>query len=212
MRKSFYYVAGIIILLSGCTKSGGVSIEALNTLAQYEDSVYDLQSIAWGGKAVSRTRNANLCGNELFMQLSTLDEYNSVRKDLRINRANFSEKDNCFYGKIELSMPIQSYVWSEDDPHERPSELTYERFFFSKYFISFSYKVDNNGLFTVTDSSYIAPDANDECPYSEMRYLNCTIKNYSHQVFVVEFPEYCIPDFRTDTFVKGKVTMTYARQ
>ena len=212
MTKSFYLVTGIIILLSGCQKFGNVSIEALNTLAQYEDSVYDLQSIAWEGKAVSRTRNVNLYGRELFMQLSTLSEYNSVRKDLHINRAVFSEKDNCFYGEIELSMPIQSYAWSEEDSHERPSELTYERFFFSNYFISFSYKVDNNGLFTVTDSSYIAPDANDECPYSEMRYLDCTIKNYSENIFVVEFPEYCVPDFRTDTFVKGKVTMTYTRQ
>lgn len=217
MKKLLLIISGAAILLAGCQKTGKISTAALATLADYEYSVYELTSIDWSEQPVSRTRNTVICGTELLMQLSTLQEYNNFSdryNTLTIGRAEYNDYDNSFNGGIDLWFILQQYNTARNyEWNDIPSKVTYDFFSFSSYCLRFSYSIDKKGVFSYTDT-YTAPkqDNLESMPHNELQYMNCKIIELSKERVVIEFPKYAVPDFRTDTFITGSITATYSRR
>lgn len=213
MKRLLLIIGGTFFLLTACQKADKISTAAFATLADYENAVYELKSIEWNGPEISRTKNTALHGMDLYFQLCTMSNYKAIDgcNKIKFRSAQYSEKDKSYSGNIELGWVIQSYVSSSDKPSECAEYGNYNDFSFSSYFITFDYKVDKNGGFTYQDT-YTYSGSSSNAPHDERKYLSCRITELSKHTIVVEFPEFAVPDFKTDTFMTGSLTATYSRQ
>ena len=202
----------LLFLLPGCKKPKTVDYEnVLLTLSEYEGAIYRLTSITWGGdNSICLTENLTARGKDLLNQLVLLPDYQSVMTFSKRKESSFSQalkqQDNTWKGSLEIVQGITEYeVDSEQQESPKPSETF--SFGMRTFYISIPYYIDEDGSITTED--YVAKKK--DSYWAQSTHLDCHIETLSKEKIVVVFPDYLVPDYITDQFYTGPVTMEFLR-
>lgn len=194
-----------LFLLPACSKPQKVSIETLKVLEEYEGAEYVLISAQWlSDGIIARTDNKIIAGKELLSQLYSLNEYSIHENGITIGRAVFDESNCSFHGQIQIAYPVQEF--GKGSLSEHPSKKAIP-FVFTSYYFPIPYTVSYAGI--ISHEDYSAPKGFDEL--DERGYLSCTIDSLSPETIEIVYSNILVPDFLTDSFLLGRVKMTYTR-
>lgn len=217
MRRIYYLLIICLfgITVQGCHKSQKVSYEkALGTLSDYEGAEYHLAKMEWGGESViCRTENKAIRSKDLVAQLRMLAEYSSImgtydRKQLSFSQALKDQEEDKWAGSIEILLGVQNYqTYFYDEPESpKPSEVAIP-FVFSTFSLNIPYAVDMDG--NISCEEYVAKKTYSR--WDDVAHLDCRIESLTKDAIIILFPDYLVPDFYTDQFYTGPVTMEFVR-
>lgn len=223
--KKFLCLSTICLLalsVSGCHQSfefqsaeenpSEVKEEAQKTLDQYPGAEYHLRKMKWEGEnTICRTGDTHLRGRDLLMQLATLPGYDFPgslnQEDLFFSKAEYALEDKVWKGSIEIVLKVQDYAVEADpttDP--KPSEVG-NAFVFNTFFLLIPYTIDEDGHLSCGE--YISGKT--YSTWDETAHLDCYVDLVTEDVISVVFPDYLVPDYATDRFYTGPVTMEFWR-
>ena len=214
-RLLFWSLFPVMLLIAGCSKPKEADTDILEVLARYENAEFVLQSMDWGGdNAVSVTSDVSGKSKHLLPQYMTLQNYCDPfqhSKGLVFSSVRQSQPEDDFTGTIEVTLIVQEFMEDTYNKERNIPSVIASFPGFSTFFIHFKYRISPEGELSY-DSHYEGGRVDEYLEYSTRNHLDADIVELSDEKVVISFPDYLIPDFCTDSFLTGKVVMTYVRK
>ena len=204
-----------LLLAAGCVKPKEADTDILEVLARYENAEFVLQSMDWGGdNEVSVMPDVRGKSKHLLPQYMTQTNYAALfkfTKGLVFSSVRQSQPEDDFTGSIQVMLIVQDFTEDIYNKERNIPSIIATGSYYSNFTIQFRYRISPEGELSY-DSHYEGGRVDEYYDYSTKNHLDADIVELSDEKVVISFPDYLIPDFCTDSFLTGKVVMTYVRK
>ena len=214
-RLLFWSLFPVMLLIAGCSKPKEADTDILEILAGYENAEFVLQSMDWeGNNDVSVTSDVSGKSKHLLPQYMTLQNYCDPfqhSSGLVFSSVRQSQPEDDFGGTIDVMLVVEDFMEDTYSKERNIPSIIAPFSLFSTFSIQFKYRISPEGELSY-DSHYEGGRVDEYSDYSTKNHLTADIVELSDEKVVISFPDYLIPDFCTDSFLTGKVVMTYVRK